>query len=228
MIIAIDGPAGSGKSSTARAVAGQMGFLHLDSGALYRGFALVATRRGWVGEDGSVAESMIDDLARAEVDARIVDGGVEVSVHGTPVPDGELRTPGVTAAASKVSAYRPIRLRVNEILRRLAREHHGHIVCEGRDMGTVVFPDAGLKVWMEASVEERARRRLRQQGLPITSQSLREQMERLETRDTADSGRTESPLRRAEDALVIDTTDLSFNEQVECIVREARHRLDMP
>lgn len=228
MIIAIDGPAGSGKSSTARAVAARLGFLHLDSGALYRGFALVAARRGWAREGGSVPESRIEELARQEVDGSIVEGGLQVIVDGTAVPDGELRTTAVTAAASKVSAHRPIRLRVNEILRRLAREHRRHIVCEGRDMGTVVFPDAGLKVWMEASVEERARRRLTQQGQPVTPQSLRDQMERLEIRDTADSRRTESPLRRAADALVIDTTDLSFDEQVERIVREARHRLDMP
>jgi cytidylate kinase len=228
VIIAIDGPAGSGKSSTARAVAGRLGFLHLDSGALYRGFALVAARRGWTREDGSVPESMIEGLARQAVDARVVGRGLQVMVDGAAVPDGELRTADVTAAASKVSAHRPIRLRVNEILRRLASDHSGHIVCEGRDMGTVVFPDASLKVWMEAGAEERARRRLRQLGRATTPRSLREQKDRLEARDTADSRRSESPLRRAADAVVIDTTDLSFEEQVQRIVDEARHRLDMP
>lgn len=228
MIIAIDGPAGSGKSSTARAVARRLGFLHLDSGALYRGFAVAALRRGSVAEDGSVSDERAVGLATEDVDAEIAEDGLRVQLDGRFVEERELRTDEVSAAASSVSRHRPVRRRVNEILRRVARDYDGHIVCEGRDMGTVVFPDAELKVWMDASVEERARRRLQQQDRPVTPRSIRSQVDRLRSRDTADSQRSESPLRQAEDAVVIDTTHLSFEEQVERIIARARQHLDMP
>lgn len=231
MIIAIDGPAGSGKSSTARAVARRLQFVHLDSGALYRAFAVAARRRGWADAEGAVASERVDELAREPVEAEVIDGAVVVVLNGEVLGDTELRSPEVTATASRVSAHRPVRQRVNDILRRLAHEYGrgdgGHIVCEGRDMGTVVFPDAPLKVWMDASLEERARRRLKQSGERITRASVRLEAERLESRDRADSERTESPLRRAPDALVIDTTNLSFEQQVDRIVGVARQRLDM-
>jgi len=228
MIVAIDGPAGSGKSSTARAVARALGFVHLDSGALYRAFAVAARRHGWVAPDGSIAAGHIEALAQQPVDAEVVDGAMVVQLGDERLGEAELRASDVTAIASSVSAHRPVRQRVNGVLRRLAAAYGGHIVCEGRDMGTVVFPDAEVKVWMEASPEERARRRLRQQGEAVTEESVRRQVKRLATRDRADSQRAESPLRRAPEALVIDTTDLSFEEQVTRIVGKARQCLDMP
>jgi cytidylate kinase len=226
MIIAIDGPAGSGKSTTAKEVAHRMGFLHLDSGALYRAFALAACQAGWAASDGAVSRERVAEVASRDVGADA--GGQEVValLDGHRL-GGEIRTAEVTACASKISAYPEIRSRVNDLLRRLAAEYPGGIVCEGRDMGTVVFPEADIKVFLVAAPEERARRRLLQQGERVTMGGVHDEAARLVGRDTADSERTESPLRKAEDAISLDTTHLAFEEQVERIVEAARRHLDM-
>jgi cytidylate kinase len=221
MIVAIDGPAGSGKTSTAQEVARRLGFLHLDSGALYRAFALAACEAGWVGPAGDVPQERIAELAALDV-AGAVDQGTIVAVLGGRRLADEIRTPEVTACASKVSAHPEIREQVNVVLRRLAAQHPTGIVCEGRDMGTVVFPDAELKVYMDAQPEERARRRLLQRGEDVSPESVREESARLVARDTRDSQRQASPLRKAEDAVVVDTTSLNVEEQVEQIVGAAR------
>jgi cytidylate kinase len=227
MIIAIDGPAGSGKSTTAKAVADRLDFLHLDSGALYRAFAVAACARGWASPAGVVQADVIGKLAEQPVGAIARGRRVVVTLDDKPL-GSKLRTPVVTACASRVSAYRVIREAVNELLRRVASSYEDGIVCEGRDMGTVVFPQADLKVFLEADPAERARRRLRQRGDPVTPDSLDSEAERLLTRDRHDSERVESPLRKAEGALVIDTTDLRFEEQVDRIVAAARELLDTP
>ncbi|KPK79887.1 MAG: hypothetical protein AMS25_11045 [Gemmatimonas sp. SM23_52] len=226
MIVAIDGPAGSGKSTTAREVARRLGFLHVDSGALYRAFAVAACQSGWVSPAGILSPDRVAQLAAQDVGVGVVDGSVVPQLEGRRLGD-ELRTPEVTACASKISAHPEIRRQVNARLRRLAAECGRGIVCEGRDMGTVVFPEAELKVYMVAAPEERARRRLLQQGRQVTPESVHAEAARLLARDTADSQREASPLRQAEDALLIDTTHLSFAEQVERIVAAARRRLDM-
>lgn len=224
MIIAIDGTAGSGKTTTAKEVAKRLGFLHLDSGALYRAFAVAACRRGWASPAGAVAEERIPELEREAVTAELQGAAVTVFLDGQPLGE-ELRSPRVSACASGVSAFAEIRRRVDALLRRLASEHEGGVVCEGRDMGTVVFPNADLKVFMEAVPDERARRRVRQRGEEVTPEGVETEKRRLVARDTADSERDVAPLRRAADALLIDTTDLTFDEQVERIVEAAR-RLD--
>lgn len=226
MIIAIDGTAGSGKTTTATAVAKRLGFLHLDSGALYRAFALAACRRGWANASGRFDEQRISDLTRQRVTAEVQAGHVLVRLDGESL-DEQLRTPRVSACASQVSAFAEIRRRVDALLRRLASEHTGGVVCEGRDMGTVVFPEADLKVFMAADPEERARRRVLQRGESVTPEGVESEKQRLVARDTADSEREVAPLRAAADALLIDTTHLSFDQQVERIVEAAR-RLDTP
>lgn len=225
MIIAIDGPAGSGKSTTARAVARRLGFLHLDSGALYRAFALAACRRGWSGPAGDVPAQRIPELAAEDVGAEAVEGVMVPLLDGRRLGE-EIRTPRVTACASKISAQPLIRARVDETLRRLAAEHEGGAVCEGRDMGTVVFPHAQLKVFMDADPQERARRRLLQRGEEVTPEDVVREADRLMARDRDDSQRDVSPLRQADGALVIDTTNLSFEGQVERISDAARRILD--
>jgi cytidylate kinase len=225
MIIAIDGPAGSGKSTTARAVAQRLGFLHLDSGALYRAFGLAACRLGWAGPAGDVQTDRIEQLASQDVGADIADGRVVAQLNGQRLGD-EIRTPDVTACASKVSAHSAIRARVDATLRDLAKRHQGGVVCEGRDMGTVVFPDAELKVFMDADPGERARRRLLQRGDAVTAENVDRETGRLVARDRDDSQRDVAPLRKAEGAVVIDTTNLDFAEQVEKIVGAAREILD--
>ncbi|UCC74478.1 MAG: (d)CMP kinase [Gemmatimonadota bacterium] len=224
MIIAIDGPAGSGKTTTAKEVARRLGFLHLDSGALYRAFALAACRKGWADAEGAVDAQWIAGLACVDVGVEVVDGGVTALLEGSRVDD-DIRTREVTACASKVSAFSQIRDRVNAVLRRLAAEYPGGVVCEGRDMGTVVFPEAELKVYMVAEPGERARRRLLQRGEAVTAERLTAESARLVARDTYDSQREASPLRKADSAMIVDTTRLSFEEQVTQIVQAAQ-RLD--
>jgi cytidylate kinase len=224
MIIAIDGTAGSGKTTTAKEVARRLGFLHLDSGALYRAFAVAACRQGWATPAGAVAVERIPDIAVQQVTAEVRDGTIKVYLDGERL-DEELRTPQVSACASGVSAFAEIRRRVDAMLRRLAEERKGGVVCEGRDMGTVVFPEADLKVFMEAVPNERARRRVLQRGEELTGEGVEREKRRLVARDTADSQRDVAPLRRAHDALFVDTTHLTFEEQVDRIVEAAR-RLD--
>lgn len=227
MILAIDGPAGSGKSSTAREVARRLGWLHVDSGALYRAFASVACREGWADRGGDVPEERIEEVAGVEIEAAADEGAVTLRLEGRALGDEELRGPRVTACASKISASEPVREAVNHRLRKLATEYGGGIVCEGRDMGTVVFPDADLKVFLTASPEIRAERRLRQRGEEVDPARIRAESARLVARDVADSERQIAPLRPAADAEVIDTSYLDFDAQVERIVDLARRRLDI-
>ncbi len=228
MIIAIDGPAGSGKSSTAREVARRLGFLHLDSGALYRAFAYVACRHGWDEMTGPAAESRMQELADVAITASSAGGRLTVELDDQPIGDEELRTLRVTACASKVSAFPPIRDRVNELLRGLAAGFAGGTVTEGRDMGTVVFPGAELKVYMMAAPEVRAARRLAERAGAgeVSEASIRAESARLVARDLADSERAVAPLRPASDAKLIDTSYLGFEEQVERVVVLARAHLD--
>ncbi len=223
MIVAIDGPAGSGKTTTAKEVARRLGFLHLDSGALYRAFALAACERGWAGPDGDVPRERIAQLAALDVGGEVVQGTIVAVLAGRRLAD-EIRTPEVTTCASIISTHPEIREQVNTVLRRLAAQHPTGIVCEGRDMGTVVFPEAELKVYMDARPEERARRRLLQRGNDVSPTSVSDERARLADRDRRDSQRAASPLRKADDAIVVDTTNLGFEEQVAQIVEAARRR----
>ncbi len=228
-IIAIDGPSASGKSTTARAVARALGFAHLDSGALYRGVTLVALE----GRDQPLRSGQDVDPARVlgEVERRGLmlqfDGeGFTAYLDGRPA-DAAIRVALVTASVSAVSAVPEIREWVNGRLRALARAGPA-VVVDGRDIGTVVFPDAALKVFLSASPEVRARRRLMQRGDPVDAARLKQEARALAARDAADSARAVAPLRRAPDAVALDGTGLSFPEQVDRIVRLAREALDRP
>jgi CMP/dCMP kinase len=212
VLVAIDGPAGSGKSSVARAVAGELEVADLNTGAAYRAVALLALREGVDLEDGA---------SLAEISRRVgLDGG-GARVDGAPVPDEELRAPEVSAAASSVSArpeVRTVLLGVQREAARRAREQGGAVV-EGRDIGTVVLPDAELKIYLSAAPEERARRRAQQTGREAELDRIREAMRR---RDRQDSERTTSPLKAAPDAVVLDTTALSLEEVVSRVLELAR------
>ena len=200
----IDGPAGSGKSSVARHVAGRLGLVNLNTGAAYRAAALIALREGADLSDGP----RIADLAR-----RIGLDPDGASIDGRRVADPDLRTPEVAAAASKVSAnaaLREVLLPVQRAAADEARERGGAVV-EGRDIGTVVLPDAELKVFLLADPEERARRRARQTGREGELDRIREAISR---RDRQDSEREVSPLKPAPDAIVLDTTTLELEEVV--------------
>jgi CMP/dCMP kinase len=212
VLVAIDGPAGSGKSSVARAVAGELGVVNLNTGAAYRAVALVALREGVDLEDGA---------SLAEISRRVgLDGG-GARVDGAPVPEEELRAPEVSAAASTVSARPEVRTVLLDVQREAARKarEQGGAVVEGRDIGTVVLPDAELKIFLSAAPEERARRRAHQTGREAELDRIREAMKK---RDRQDSERTTSPLKAAPDAVVLDTTALSLEEVVSRVLDLAR------
>jgi cytidylate kinase len=203
-LVTIDGPAGSGKSSVARAVAGRLGVVNLNTGAAYRAAALLALREGADLDDGA----RLAELARRvglDPDGALIDGG--------RVPEADLRTPEVSAAASKVSARPELREVLLPVQRAAAEEAHerGGAVVEGRDIGTVVLPAAELKVYLSAAPEERARRRASQTGREGELDRIREA---IATRDRQDSEREVSPLKPAPDAVVLDTTALSLDEVI--------------
>jgi cytidylate kinase len=228
-VVAIDGPAASGKSTTARKVAEALGFQHLDSGALYRGVTLVALElAGARGRPGGDPLEAVDPetILRAAEDRGLMlqpDGhGFSAYYAGEPVDDA-IRSDEVTARVSAVSAVAVIREWINARLRAMVRAGMD-VVVDGRDIGTVVFPDAELKIFLTATPQARAARRLAQQGSSADGVAVAREAARLAARDHADSNRPIAPLSRASDAVELDTTELDFDEQVERIVALARSR----
>lgn len=225
-VVAIDGPSASGKSSTARAVAEALGFAHLDSGSLYRGVTLVALREaGRRGLDGSRVLALDPEtILRAAEDRGLMlqsDGvGFSAYLEGEPAEE-ELRSSEVTAQVSAVAAIPVVREWVNTRLRAMVRAGQD-VVVDGRDIGTVVFPDADLKIFLTASPEARAGRRISQRGMAVHPDHLDAETAALAARDHADSTRAVAPLRPAEDAIHLDTTSMDFAEQVRFIVERAQ------
>ena len=211
MVIAIDGPAGAGKSTVARGAADALGFTYLDSGAMYRCLALMALRTGAELDD----EEGLGDLARAIVGA-IEFGDGKVLIEGIDVTQ-EIREPDVSAVASQVSVHPQVRKAM--VTRQRELIDAGRYVAEGRDIGTVVSPDAPLKVFLTASDEERARRRAAETGEPL--EAVRHA---IRNRDERDIEREHGALRPAEDAVQMDTTELSVAEIVERVVDLATER----
>lgn len=208
MLVTIDGPAGSGKSSVAQAVADRLGFTNLNTGAAYRAVAFLALREG-VRTD--------EKKALAELSERVSLGDLGVEVDGARVPESDLRSPEVSAAASEVSVHPEVREVLLSVQRRAAEEisDKNGAVVEGRDIGTVVLPHADLKVFLSADPEERARRRAAQSGREKELERIREAMSR---RDRQDTEREVAPLKPAPDAEVIDTTGLALEEVVSNVI----------
>ena len=204
-IIAIDGPAGAGKSTVAKRVAERLGYTYIDTGAMYRAVAWKALR---------AADQVTDaDILRAvgEIDVRLscTDAGTRVAVDGTDVTE-EIRTPTVTRIVSRVAALGPVREKMVELQRAVATA--GRVVMDGRDIATNVLPNADVKVFLSASVEERARRRYREMQAKGYDVDLDELQKEIAARDKQDSERAISPLRKADDAILIDSTGLSIEE----------------
>lgn len=215
-VVAIDGPAGSGKTTTAQAVARELGFAHLDSGALYRAVTLAALEAG-----ATSAARILDAAGQARVRLVLVGTEFRPEVGGVDVSQA-IRADRVTAHVSAVAALSPVRDWVNERLREAARADVAGVVVDGRDIGTVVFPAAPLKIFLTASPETRAQRRLSQEGRPADADSVQRASQQLNRRDAADSTRSVAPLKRAADAIALDTTHLGFEEQVAHIAALAR------
>jgi len=209
MVIAIDGPAGAGKSTVARAVAAALGWTYLDSGAMYRCVALAALEREADPDDGEALGAMARELDIQASDAKVGLDGADVTER--------IRAPDVTALASHVAAHRQVRQAMVERQRELISA--GRYVAEGRDIGTVVSPDAPLKVFLTASEEERARRRAEETGEHLDAVSLAQS-----ERDDRDREREHGALRIADDAAQLDTTGLTVEESAARVVELARER----
>jgi len=226
-VVAIDGPAASGKSSTAQAVARALGWAHLDSGALYRALTLaVLDNLPEEGQGKGEGRSPQRIVALAEeLPVRLVrsDNAYVPEVAGVDVEQA-IRGERVTAQVSAVAAIPEVRVWANAQQRRAVAEHPVGVVVDGRDIGTVVFPDAPVKVFLTATPDERARRRITQRGEALDERRLARESLALAARDTADSSRVVAPLKPAADALVLDTTHLTLDEQVRRIVALARAR----
>jgi cytidylate kinase len=219
VIVAIDGPAGAGKSTVARALAERVGATYLDTGAMYRALTALALRRGV--DPGAGRE--LTALATAHpVELTPAPEGVHVRIAGIDVTE-EIRRAEVTEAVSEVSAHRGVRAAMVDAQREILRR--GDWVADGRDIGTVVAPGADLKVFLTARVEERARRRALEMGGRGEETPLEEVVEAVRRRDEYDSSRAEAPLRAAEDAVTVDTTGLDaaqVTDRIAALVEQVR------
>jgi cytidylate kinase len=218
LIIAIDGPVGSGKSTLARRVAERMGYVYIDTGAMYRALALKAVR-GALSLD---RENELENLARAtRIDLKAQDGTQQVFLDGEDVTTA-IRTPEVSQAASKVAVVSGVRHVLVAEQRRAGQQ--GGVVMEGRDIGSVVFPDADLKIFLTASPEVRAERRYREHQQKGDSIDLARTLVEIHERDQRDRERTTSPLVRAPDAVVVDSTAMEAEEVARLVVMLANGR----
>ncbi len=218
--IALDGPAGAGKSTVAKGAAKELGFIYVDTGALYRTVGLKFLREGYTNELNCDIESILKTI---EVDIKFIDGTQHVFLNGEDVSD-EIRTPEASMMASAVSAKPPVRAFLLEMQRKLARENN--VLMDGRDIGTVVLPNATLKFFVTASVEERANRRfkeLKEKGMDVKYDDIYKD---IETRDYNDSHRDIAPLKPAEDSIIFDTTGNTLEESIEKLLAIVKERLN--
>ena len=211
LVVAIDGPAGAGKSTVAQLAARKLGCTYIDTGAMYRAVAWKTLQRKQPVTD----ELILDVVKDVHVELAYVEGKTTVSVDGTDVT-GEIRTPEATAIVSQVAALGPVRSRMVELQRRMAAK--GSVLMDGRDIATSVLPDANVKIFLTASIEERARRRFKEMQEKGYNVSLEELQKDIAARDKADSEREISPLVQAPDAELLDTSNMGIDEVVQAII----------
>jgi cytidylate kinase len=216
MIIVIDGPAGSGKSSTARAVADQLKIEYIDSGALYRAATLIYLEAN---QESDLFFRLLDEKT---VSFFYKNQQFHVKIDGERATD-DIRTSRVANHVSEVAAMPRVRAFVNNLMRNMVLD--GQYIAEGRDLGTAVFPDAELKFYMSADLNERARRRYEERKDKDPDLTFEQVKENIEERDQKDSNRKAEPLKKADDAIEIDTTDLTFDQQVNQICSEAKQHI---
>lgn len=209
--VAIDGPSGAGKSTIARTVAEELGYLYIDTGALYRSIGLYVLRKGKDTKNEAGVTGLLPEINLA---LRHEDGVQQVYLNGENVSE-EIRRPAVSMAASHVSAHPSVRQFLLDLQRKIARENN--VIMDGRDIGTVVLPDAEVKIYLTASAEERARRRLLQLEEKGEKVTFEEVLRDIEQRDYNDMNRAVAPLRRAEDAVLADTSALDLEGSIRLI-----------
>jgi cytidylate kinase len=214
LIIAIDGPSAAGKSTLAKRLAQDLGFTYLDTGGMYRALALKVLREGI---DISNDESVTELIGRTDIDLVATDGKLKVLLDGEDVSH-EIRTPEVSQMASKASALKVVRRWMLVLQRGFGRR--GNVVAEGRDIGTVVFPDAEVKIYLDATVQERARRRVEELRKAGRQVSLDETLREMGERDKRDSERDLAPLRKANDAIAIDSTSLDAEALAQRVMQQ--------
>ena len=217
--IAIDGPAGAGKSTIARAVAAELGFIYVDTGALYRMVALHAKRQG-----AETPEQIAACLNTADISLCFAEGTQHVLLCGEDV-SGLIRTPEISMAASVVSALPAVRQYLFDLQLDMAKQNN--VIMDGRDIGTVVLPHADLKIFLTASPQERARRRYLELSEKPDCPSMEEILEDIIKRDEADRNRVVSPLRQAEDAVLVDTTKMDQQQVIRHLLELCRERLGL-
>ena len=217
--VAIDGPAGAGKSSVSRMAALKLGYIYVDTGALYRAIGLKFLNSGY---DESLECDVNSVLKNTRIDIKFIDGVQRVILDGEDVSD-KIRTPKASMMASAVSAKPAVRDFLLEMQRKLARENN--VLMDGRDIGTVVLPDAKIKIFLTASAEERAKRRYKELVEKGAKDTYEEVLADLEKRDYQDSHREIAPLKPAEDSIIVDTSDYNFDEAKNIIVNIIKERI---
>jgi cytidylate kinase len=218
--IAIDGPSGAGKSTMAKIIAKELGILYLDTGAMYRAVALKAI---WSGIDTKNTEALSEMVKNIDLNIVYEDGIQKVILDGKDVTE-DIRTPKVTVGSSDVAVIPAVREKMVELQREIAQERS--VIMDGRDIGTKVLPDADVKIFLTASVEDRTRRRydeLKEKG--TLKQTFEELKEEMTYRDKNDSSRAHSPLKKAEDAILLDTTGFSVEDSVKTILDIVKSRI---
>lgn len=220
--IAIDGPGGAGKSTVARAVAKQLGFIYVDTGAIYRAIGLKFVRTG----KSFTNENIISVLPGTELSLTHIDGEQHIIIDGEDV-SYLIRTQEISSAASKVSAVPEVRAFLLDLQRDIARKNN--VIMDGRDVGTVILPNAEVKIFLTANVEVRARRRHRElmaKGLQ-TPDTFERVLKEVAERDKADSERATAPLKPAEDAVLVDTSDMDFEQSVQTVINIIRRKVNV-
>ena len=215
LVVAIDGPAGAGKSTVAQMAAKELGFTYIDTGAMYRAVAWKSLKQG-----KTVTDDLINDVVKdIDIVLDYKEGKTRVFVDGTEVTS-EIRTPEVTGIVSQVAALGPVRERLTDLQRKMATQ--GSVIMDGRDIATNVLPNADIKIFLTASIEERADRRYKEMKAKGYDVDLKKLQEEIAARDKADSEREISPLVQAEDAELLDTSDMSIEEVVKAILDRCR------
>ncbi|UFS68919.1 (d)CMP kinase [Geomonas sp. RF6] len=219
VIVAIDGPSGAGKSTITKLLAQRLGYIHLDTGAMFRAVALMASQRGIAVDDDAALAALCSTLEisflREGVGARVLVNGEDVS--------SAIRTEEISLLTSAISARKPVRAALLAMQRQMARE--GGVILEGRDIGTVVFPDAEVKFFLTASAEERGKRRFLELAARGEEVTLEDTIAKVISRDSQDEARECAPLRQADDALAVDSTRLSIDEVLNLMEETVRERI---